>query len=104
MTGVQTCALPISSPPTLSEGYAWPLRGPWRESEHARLGSLSLSLSLSLSRGLVGEGWGEGGSSQHSLWLKLLANQEALCPRAESRNFTYCFAINYFRESISIKG
>ena len=62
-----------ASPPTLSEDHAWPLRGPWRESEreHARLGSLS--------RVLVGEGWGEGGSSQQGLRLKLVTNQEVLC-------------------------
>ena len=38
--------------PTLSEGHAWPLRGPWRERECEQVGSLS--------RVIVGEGWGEG--------------------------------------------
>ena len=41
--------------PTLSEGHAWPLRGPWRERESEQVGSLY--------RVLVGEGWGEGDPS-----------------------------------------
>ena len=38
--------------PTLSEGHAWPFRGPLRERQCEQVGSLS--------RVLVGEGWGEG--------------------------------------------